>query len=330
MDTVLLRHAYHYSAPPAVQCEFTFTGERYVFNPPAIKNHALPALTWYAAPDGINYLTARVSIPKMLYGNNVQMVSGKEISRALDGISNYASELSGVEFDAKSANVGQIDFSYNFQVGEENAFGYLNALRQTSMPRMKRRIIGDGETVDFGNRSQKVICYSKSVETANLARLSKATDADVRAAVGILRVEHRFLNSGACKRLAERFNLPDRRADYLLRDDIAEMVMNETIMKLGLDKAVESGDSRLSLLREHCHGYGSRFQRLAGFLALCDAYGADNLVPLRIVTERTFYRQRKEVEEAGAWLVSPVKRTLPPLRLVRSQSTAVGLRSAIG
>jgi hypothetical protein len=150
----------------------------------------------------------------------------------------------------------------------------------------------------------------------------------VRASVGLLRVEHRYLNTPAIKSLAEDLGLKDRRAASLLTPDISDLVMNETIMKLGLNRAIESGDSRLALLRER-YGFGSRFQRLAGFLALCDAYGVDNLVSLGIVAERTFRRQRGEVEEAGAWLVSPVKRTLPPLRLVRSHEAA-GLRSAIG
>lgn len=315
LDTVLLRHAYTHSAPPDVQRDFTFTGERYVFNPSPIKNHALPALTWSVAPNGVNYLSARVSVPKMLYGTNTVMVTDSEVRRALNGITEFVSRVTGVGFDAETANVGRVDFSYNFQVGEAETYAYLSALRAASMPRMVRRVIEDG-TVDFTNGSQKVCVYAKHAETTHLAKHGKATDADVRASVGVLRVEHRFLNSGACKRLAERLKLPDRRADSLFRSSVTETVMDDTMTNLGLDRPIESGDSRLALLRE-CYGYGPAYQRLAGFLALCDEHGADNLVRLGVVSERTFYRQRGEVEAAGAWLVSPTKRTLPPLRLVR-------------
>lgn len=320
VDTILLRHAYTHHAPPDVQRGFTFTGERYVFNPPPIKNRTLPALTWSAAPNGINYLTARVSVPKMLYGTNTVTVTDGDVTRVLNGITDFASGVAGVDFDAMTANVGRVDISHNFQVGEAETYAYLSALRGASMPRMVRRVIDDG-TVDFTNGSQKVCVYAKHAETAHLAKQGKATDEDVRRAVGVLRVEHRYLNSGACKRLAERLELPDRRADTLLRSFVTETVMDDTMKDLGLDKAIESGDSRLALLRER-YGFGTAYQRLAGFLALCDEHGADNLVRLGVVSERTFYRQRREAEAAGAWLVSPVKRTLPPLRLVRNTQAA--------
>lgn len=320
IDTILLRHACAHSAPPEVQRDFIFTGERYVLNPPPIKNRALPALTWSVAPNGLNYLSARVSVPKMLYGTNTVTVTDSDVTRALSGITDFVSGVAGVDFDATTANVGRVDISHNFQTGEAETYAYLSALRGASMPRMVRRAIDDG-TVDFTNGSQKVCVYAKHAETARLAKQGKATAEDVRRAVGVLRVEHRFLNSGACKRLAERLKFPDRRADTLLRSFVSETVIDETMKNLGLDKAIESGDSRLALLRER-YGFGSTYQRLAGFLALCDEHGADNLVRLGVVSERTFYRQRREADAAGAWLVSPVKRTLPPLRLVRQTPMA--------
>jgi replication protein CRI len=321
IDTVTLRRGYAHSVPSEVERNFTFTGERYFFNPKPVKNCALPSLTWSAAPNGINYLSARVSVPKMLYGTNTLMVTDSDIGRALNGITDFTSSVAGVDFNAATANVARLDISYNFKVGEAETYAYLSALQKAFIPRLTtRRIINDG-TVEFSNDSQKVCVYAKHAETAYLAKQGKATDEDVRRAVGDLRIEHRFLNSPALKRLATRLKCPDRHADSLLQSGVAETVMNDTIMSLGLDKAIESGDSRLALLRER-YGYGSTYQRLAGFLALCDEHGADNLVRLGIVAERTFYRQRGEVEKARAWLVSPVKKTLPPLRLVRSNVMA--------
>jgi hypothetical protein len=128
-DTVVLNHAYMHAPPREVLEGFRWVGDRYVHNAPPVKNYARPQLTWSAAPDGINYLTARVSVPKMIYSNNVQMITGADISLALDTITGYASDVSGVAFDAATANIVSLDVCHNYQVGEEEVFGYLNALR---------------------------------------------------------------------------------------------------------------------------------------------------------------------------------------------------------
>jgi hypothetical protein len=312
-DTVLLRHVCN---EPRLD-SFRPTGGRFVFNPPRVNGLAQPQLTWNLAPNGVGYLSAMVSLPKLIYGNNVQMLTEADIPRALDKITVCASDVVGVEFEAWTANVGRLDVPHNWRVGETETHYYLTALRNNAVyPRLTTKRIIKDTTVDWSNSSEKVIAYSKHVETADLAKQGRATDADVRESVGILRVEHRFLNSSACRRLAKDWmKLPDRRAEHLLSASVAETVMQETIDKLGLSNPVESSDSRIELLREY-YGLGSTFFRLRGFVETCDDLG-EALVKQRLGDE-TFRRNRKAVQAAKAWVTNPSRRTLPPLRLVRA------------
>jgi hypothetical protein len=315
IDTVLFRHVCNY---PCLD-SFTQLGDKFVFNPPTVKGYARPHLTWRLAPNGIGYLDAKVSLPKMLFGNNVQMISEADITRAKDAVTGFVSGVVGVEYNAWTAPIGGLDVCHNWHVGEAETYMYLHALRNAHLPKMTRRVIDNG-TVDFINSSEKVVFYSKHAETQKRAHEGKATDEQLHASIGILRGEHRFTNTSACKRLATRLSLDSHRAEHLLTRDVAETVMDDTVRALGLDNHIEADDSRLAILRER-YGFTSRYETLTGFLQLCDTYGADNLVRLGYPAER-FRRRRKLLEKAGVWLTNPTRATLPPLRLVRGNIAA--------
>lgn len=321
LDTVLFRHVCN---DPCLN-SFTQLGDKFVFNPPPVKGYARPHLTWRTAPNGVGYLDAKVSLPKMLFGNNVQMISETDIPLVKDTVTGFVSDVVGVEFNAWTAPIGGLDVCHNWHVGEAETYMYLHSLRNAHIPRMVRRVIDNG-TVDFINGSQKVVFYSKHAETMKRAQEGKATDEQLRASIGILRGEHRFTNTSACKRLASRLNVDSHRAEHLLTREVAEAVMNITVSELGLDNHIESGDSRLAILRER-YGFGKTYETLAGFLQLCDIHGADNLVRLGYHPE-TFRRRRKQLEVAGAWLTNPTRATLPPLRLVRGN--VAGARASVG
>lgn len=313
-DTVLFRRVCN---EPRLD-RFSSVGDKFVFNPPPVKGHALPHLTWRRAPDGIGYLDACVSLPKMLFGNNVQMISDRDIPRVQDIVSDFATDVVGVKYNAWTANIGRFDIGYNWRVGETETYMYLRALQNAHLPRMVRRVI-DTSTVDFTNNSQKVVIYSKHAETMKLAQRGKATDEHLRESIGVLRIEHRFINTPACRRVASRMKLDSHRAEHVLRSGIAETIMEKTIMELGLNNRIESGDSRLELLLEH-YGFSTIYEKLAGFLQLCDKHGADNLVRLGCYSQETFLRRRELAKSAGVWLTNPTRAQLPPLRLVRSSA----------
>lgn len=288
--------------------------QRWKHNPPKIAAR-LPRVTWSNAPDGLDYLSASVSIPKLLFGSNVEMVEDQvAIDRALSVISRYVSEVASVSFDAQTANVTRVDFCHNWNLKPTEVCEYLRVIGCASLSRMTRHLI-DTSTVQFSNCSQVVEFYDKQREVLSRLQHGRASNEEVNASVGVLRYEKRFLNYRACERLALKLGLPNRRAETLLRVSVAEFVTNETMKALGLDKSLESGDVRLArLLKE----YGpKRALSLAGLLAACDSYGADNLVRLDICKRATFHTMLREIKLAGAWLVTERRRTLPPLRLIQ-------------
>jgi hypothetical protein len=284
---------------------------RWKFNSASV-GATLPRITWSESPDRLHWLSASVSLPKMLFGSNVDLLANdSDIETGLIAISRFVSEAADSDFDALSANVTRVDFCQNWRLTPTDVYHYLRTLSQASLSRMTRYLIND-ETVQFSNKSQTVIFYDKLQEVMARLRKSRATDAEARAAVGVLRFENRLLNNGACQRLAGKLQIPDTRAEMLLTSNVAQTQMNDTLSCLGLDKPLKAGDGRLDLLRE-CYGLGSRFRALAGFLCLCDEYGADNLVSLGIYSRADYYRKRRQALTAGAWLVSNSNRALPAL-----------------
>jgi hypothetical protein len=275
-----------------------------------------PTLFHFVAPDGVQYISAEASLPKFIFGDNVQMLAtGADLNRALGAVEEFASEHFGVAFNAHTANVGRIDFCYNFSVGEERIFSYLQAAAEAEPAFLKRRIIGKIETVEFFNKSRKIYCYDKSRETANLLKKGKATQETLERARGILRLEARFNTTGAVKQLAlTQFGLPDYTAQTLLDFDIAEKVLTNAIESFCLHEPIVNIDSRIDKLREF-YGYGPRLQRLAGFLRLCDAYGYQKVLALGIIKPSAYYKQRNEVRAAGALVFSAYCSTLPPLMM---------------
>ncbi len=284
---------------------------------PSEFGRALPWIVWNKAPDRVDYLTIGVSLPKVLYGSNVEMLrTQSDIDRALYRISEYVSETAEARFDAKAANVIRVDFCHQWRLTPTQVCEYLRVVGSTSVSRMTRQLF-DSATVQFSNKSQAVVFYDKLLEVLSRLRSGKATDQEVNAAVGVLRLEKRYLNYHACERLASKMGLSNRRVETLFTVSVAESVMNQTIRQLGLDRHLEAGDIRLPRL---IHAYGPRRALfLAGLLAACDSYGAENLVRLGICKRSTFHKMRREIMQAGAWLVTDGKRSLRPLRIVEEQ-----------
>jgi hypothetical protein len=218
-----------------------------------------------------------------------------------------------VRFDALSANVSRVDFCHDWQLTPNEVLEYLQAVGHSSLPRMKRCLIDNG-TVQFSNKSQAVVLYDKYQEV--ISRLSKgsATNEELSASFGVLRFENRFLKRKACQSLAEKLSLPDRQAKHLLTSPVALAVMTDRMNRLGLDRPLEAGDARLTLLREF-YGFGPRFFALVGFLAACDKYGPEKMVALGM-GRANYYRKRRDLQRAGVWLTSFSKRSIGPLRLV--------------
>ncbi len=301
IDSILLR--IQASPPPkSALLKFRWQNARAYYR--VGDNTYSPTLFYFAAPDGKHYLSIEASLPKIIFGNNVQVLNESQLKESLKQSGAFASEHFGVPFNAFAANVGRVDSCYNFSVGENRIYSYLQAASEAEPAHLKRRLIGKIETVEFFNKSRKIYCYDKSRETANLCRKGKATAETLERARGILRLEARFSSTEVVKQLAfKQFNLSDYTAQTLLNFDIAKKVLTNAVEALSLHEPVVSIDTRVDKLQE-VYGYSSKFQRLTGFIRLCDIYGYQKLLALSVMKPSAYYKQRGEVRAAGALIFS--------------------------
>jgi hypothetical protein len=274
-----------------------------------------PRLTWSSAPDGGAYLTAECSLPKLLYGNNILMISDDDMPSAFDSISDYVSELSGRDFDSRTALVGRLDICYNFQVGEPNVNSYISGVSGGSIPRMRRNAINDS-TVRFEGKQSKVMVYGKFLEVSHLQKQGKATPEEVTASCGVLRLETSYFKTPAIKRLAERYGFAERIACNLLSGEVAKGELEKSMCKLNLDKPIVTQDARLEALVRSGHT-GTRIENLMGFLSLLDRFGEDfYLLPELNYKRATYYKRAKACRDAGVLRSGLSHKALPALKLV--------------
>lgn len=273
-----------------------------------------PTLFCRHTPDGKYYLTAQASLPKLIYGHNVKMLNKSALKNALQILQEFATTRFGVPFDVYKANVRRVEYCYNFPVGDDLIYSYLYAASEAEPPRMYRRMFGKIETVEFANDSWKIYCYDKGCEADHQLKKEKISDETVKAARGILRLEVRYNDTEAAKLLSKQLKLPDTQAHTLLNFKVAKLVLKSAVKALGLHERVIPFDQRLLKLKKE-YGYGTRFHRLAGFLYLCGIFGFDKLVDIGVMKRAAYYKQRKEVMDAGALVFSNHHTTLPALRV---------------
>ncbi len=312
MDSSYYRQLSLAPLPASEFSKFTRKGDRAFYRDDNLDYS--PTLFCFRAPDAKYYLGVQASLPKLIYGHNVKMLDESALSDALKILQEFATTRFGIFFDVYKANIGRIEYCYNFPVGEDLIYSYLSAASEAEPPRMKRRLIGKIETVEFANDSWKIYCYDKGLEAKHLFKNEKISAEAVEAARGVLRLEVRFNSTEAVKRLSGRLKLPDIQAQTLLNFDVAKSVLTSAVKALGLHEPVIPFDKRLFKLKKE-YGYGSRFHRLAGFLHLCDTFGFDKLVEIGVMKRSAYYKQRKEVANADALIFSNHHTTLPALHV---------------
>lgn len=289
-------------------------------NPPR-DDGTLPRLTWNSSPSG-DWLTAEVSLPKFLFGNNVRMVSDTDVRDALNGISCFITETVSVPFDAFSALVGRVDYCWNFPVGETNVYTIVSAAAQASIPRMVRYHIGP-TTATFKQQSKHITIYGKHAEVAARVREKTATNEELRASDGQLRLEVKYLKSDSCKRLAKRYGLSERTAEKLLVDGIAYEELERALEALSLSKTTEPANARIDILRD-AYGDTGRFRALVAFLMILDRYGEGFWKQgIGGYSRSLYFENARALKSAGVWLKTD--ESIPPLRLIRSTTPLLAM-----
>lgn len=211
--------------------------ESYVYNPTITEDEVMVKYTYY--PAGYNLeplLTLEVSLPKLIHGNNHQMIG------SIDGtikIGNLVLELvnSAPKLDLAEGVLIRLDFCYNHQVGDL-VDDYVRAIGNLDYPH-RRTKYHRYEGAEFRSKHKTTKFYNKETESKN------------PHAHGILRQELTILKgSNVAKTLGkEKPTLLD------INKNIAVAYLNDDLINLRLlENSIANADIALKTL---CLQYGS-------------------------------------------------------------------------
>jgi hypothetical protein len=306
-----------------------------VFNPRVVDGYALPRVTVSKTVTARWYVSAEVSLPKMLHGNNVHILSGDEVGYGLDMITEFVSKPLGVYFDARTALVGRVDYCWNFNVGETRVRYYLDALTRAYMARLrtvtrKDTMYFESESKSHGKRrrrSRQIKFYDKAAEVKSGHCNGGPIEEELaEAARGLLRIESSIIGARRCQDIASKYGRRGRTATDLLCEDVAVEILNENLKELGLHAPILPSAVRSEVYRK-LRGVKS-LPRLDVFLKLYDQSGGN----LRhdgsgSFSQASFYRYRKALSEAGLLLCTYAPTPLPPLIVPSQERRQVDARS---
>ena len=172
-------------------------------------------------------LYVETSIPRFLFGNNVQMITEQELGIFFHRLNSYLREkfFAYPRHDWRRCQVHRMDVCWNFHVGELVG-DYIQAFSNIYLPRYTTRTYGGGETVEWSNKSKRMGFYDKEKEV----RKRKRDKQVIEMAKGILRFEVN-LKSYDLKQIS-----PKKWAGELLTERVAKHFLRSNLNKLGLDK----------------------------------------------------------------------------------------------
>ena len=143
--------------------------------------------------DRINYmlylsekgmLVVETSIPKFLFGNNVQMVTEDDLENWWIALGEHLAQHYDLRIDADSWKVTRLDVCRNFHVGHL-AQEYVKRLGQRKLPRHNTIVYNHSQTVVYENQSSRLMVYDKYQECINHNEPPQVCE----SAKGVLRFE---------------------------------------------------------------------------------------------------------------------------------------------
>jgi hypothetical protein len=243
-------------------------------------------------------LTAEASLPKLLRGANVPLLSESEIESSLRSLATLVEERSGLTFDTDSALVSRVDFARDFNISESEIVPTVARLSQVQIPRYDRTQYND-TTVAFmprgERRSKRISVYGKLAEVARRC----ASEEEQNSARDVLRVEV-SLRTKALAYITRRkpLDAQSREVRHILTPRVAAFVLEDTLQKLQFEAVGGAESDVIAKLLAH---FGlSRAKSLLGFLELRRKYGEALCSNEEINYGRsTYFRDLADCRRAG-------------------------------
>jgi hypothetical protein len=265
----------------------------FCFNSP--RDELKPRLTVSQNPNNGWIVRAEVSPGGWLHNSNLYLPDENELSLVLDELSAYVEDKIGCRFDTRLGRVSRVDFTRDFQVGENALLPIIAKFGKVKLPRY-RRVCFDETTVNFKNagrkRTKEYLIYSKHHE-----RSAKSEDECEReAAKGLLRFEVSFRKNGV-NALVGELKLNSNQAKNVLTKETSERVIEKAMARLHFDSLLTAESPNIERLFESLGA--SAFSHI-GFLYARDLYGDDLAkLPFIKVSAKTLKRYQDNCGKAG-------------------------------
>ncbi|MBH5319869.1 hypothetical protein I6N90_18890 [Paenibacillus sp. GSMTC-2017] len=134
--------------------------------------------------DGSQTLSIQVSIPKLLYGNNVTLTTEHDIPSFFESVQQRIHQLFSIVIPHSEWSISRADICWNFQVGK-NVGEYVRMLSKQKLAFKNTRSYNQDQTVEFSNKSSRIIFYDKQQQVQK----EKASPELVEQSKGVLRLE---------------------------------------------------------------------------------------------------------------------------------------------
>ncbi len=246
-------------------------------------------------------ISVGVSLPKLLYGQNVSLLAPSDVPAALDGLSNRITDAvqAPIPWCGDWTIQGRSDVAYSWQAGALVP-EYLDAFSQIALP--YHWLDRAGSSVYWKNDRRWVRFYDKFRESG------------IPEASGILRFEIQM--NRAREELGDRGMKSDKASD-LINWPTARAVLDRYLGKLGVDDLkIDDEDQTFSKLVK---AFGlAKGTRLHGYLVAKRRYGRDGLLSRghnRATDTEWMRRNAADLKKAGISIAVTAGEALPPLIL---------------
>lgn len=244
-------------------------------------------------------LKLETSLPKVLWGENVSMISPGEMEKCFDVMSDRVSSWVGGDiphvgtWDIR----GRVDAVYAWQVGKELP-DYLHAFKSVGLSRHISQNVDRDATIYWRNAQRVIRLYDKERETG------------LKSAHGLLRFE---VQANHAKSEFERITgATSTKARDVLTWDNSRAILNNYLSGLGSDLVILDDEKCFKMLAAK---FGAtRAVRLFGYVQAMRCYSRDELISSG-VARNTIWRATRDINAAGASVGSVKSGILRPLRL---------------
>ncbi|MDM5279894.1 ANTAR domain-containing protein [Paenibacillus silvae] len=225
-------------------------------------------------------LEVELSIPKFLFGENITLLTTKDVDAFFTLLSHQLRNVLRVDIDRSEWKVKRIDVCWNFNTGKKIR-DYLFQLSLMKYPRRDTVTYNQTETVVWQNKSSRVMFYDKEKE-----RRKKDAPSDViERAKGLLRMEI----SPSDHEIRE-YSM-DKRANHLLTKEFFVFVTRKISPHL-----VFSGTHELTIEWLQSLKSVQEAETIIGFTSLSKAFGDATMK--QIYSQGTFSNRLKLLEKS--------------------------------